>query len=82
MECNLSTHSFISAVVDCSCMFRLSQSNHHQGKYLLLCTSSTWPDDGYFVVAKTCNCRLQLLYQSRVLTDYILLLGIRLSRLL
>jgi len=55
-------------------MFRLLQSNHHRGKYLLLYISVMEPADGYFLVAETRSCNLQLLHQSCVLTDYILLL--------
>jgi len=32
-EYNPSMHNFNVAVVDCSCMFRLLQSNHHQTVY-------------------------------------------------
>ena len=36
-------------------------------------TSGIQPEDGYFGVAETCYCNLQLLHQIYVLTDYILL---------
>jgi len=36
--------------------------------------SSIQPEDGYFGVAETCYCNLQLLHKIYVLADYIILL--------
>ena len=69
------------AIVDCSDMFRLLQSKHHQDVYSILkkdiisiYMSGTQPDDGYIGMAETCNCSVQLLHSSCALTSHILLL--------
>ena len=53
---------FNVAIVDCSYMFRLLQSNRYQVVY--------------FGVAETCSCNLQLLYENCELTVYILLFNV------
>jgi len=62
------------AIVDCSYMFRLLESNHHQTykKEIILYvdhrrdlyTSSVLADDGYFGVAATCSFNPQLLFKG------------------
>jgi hypothetical protein len=70
-------HNFNVAIVDCSYMFRLLESNHHQDVYQTykkeiilhidhrrdLYTSGVLPDDGYFGVAATSSFNPQLLFK-------------------
>jgi hypothetical protein len=57
-ECNPSMCTFNIAVVECSYVFRLFQSNLYQAVR--------------FGVAESFNCNIQLLYESCELTHYIL----------
>ena len=57
-------HIFNVATADCSYMFQLLQSTHHQvaSKHTQHKARILQPDDGYCGVTKTCTCSLQLQY--------------------